>query len=156
MDCGPPGSSVHGISKARILEWVAISFSRGSSWPRSPALQADSLPLSHQGSTWQILFLINGGFPSVYFWINWGSERKDPPVTQAGPGACPTPSCDAPSAHVWLPPTSHWWVQSRGQLGALRTLAQNLPAPQEVSFYEHHGGEGPLWDCWGRRSPACL
>ena len=29
-----PGSSVHGIFQARILEWVAISFSRGSSWPR--------------------------------------------------------------------------------------------------------------------------
>ena len=34
MDCSPPGSSVHGISQARILEWVAISFSRGSSWHR--------------------------------------------------------------------------------------------------------------------------
>jgi len=34
MDCSPPGSSVHGISQARILEWVAISFSRGSSQPR--------------------------------------------------------------------------------------------------------------------------
>ena len=31
MDCSPPGSSVHGISQTRILEWVAISFSRGSS-----------------------------------------------------------------------------------------------------------------------------
>ena len=31
MDCSPPGSSGHGISQARILEWVAISFSRGSS-----------------------------------------------------------------------------------------------------------------------------
>ena len=31
MDCNPPGSSVHGISQARILEWVTISFSRGSS-----------------------------------------------------------------------------------------------------------------------------
>ena len=30
-----PGSSVHGISQAKILEWVAISFSRGSSWPRN-------------------------------------------------------------------------------------------------------------------------
>ena len=30
----PPGSSFHGILHARILEWVAISFSRGSSWPR--------------------------------------------------------------------------------------------------------------------------
>ena len=34
MDCSPPGSSVHGIFQARILERVAISFSRGSSQPR--------------------------------------------------------------------------------------------------------------------------
>ena len=34
MDCSPPGSFVYGILQARILEWVAISFSRGSSWPR--------------------------------------------------------------------------------------------------------------------------
>ena len=34
MDCGPPGFSVHGISQGRILEWVAIPFSRGSSRPR--------------------------------------------------------------------------------------------------------------------------
>ena len=34
VDCRPPGSSVHGASQVRILEWVAISFSRASSWPR--------------------------------------------------------------------------------------------------------------------------
>ena len=34
VDCSPPGSSVHGILQARILEWVAISFSRISSRPR--------------------------------------------------------------------------------------------------------------------------
>ena len=34
MVCSPPGSSVHGIFQARVLQWVAISFSRGSSWPR--------------------------------------------------------------------------------------------------------------------------
>ena len=34
MHCSPPGSSVHGISQTRILEWVVSSFSRGSSWPR--------------------------------------------------------------------------------------------------------------------------
>ena len=34
MDCSPPGSSVHGIFQAWILDWVAISFSRGSSWPK--------------------------------------------------------------------------------------------------------------------------
>ena len=48
IDCSLPGSSVYGISQARILEWVAIPFSGGSSQPRdqtrSPALEADSLP----------------------------------------------------------------------------------------------------------------
>ena len=34
MDCSPPGFSVHGILQARILEWVAMPFSRGSSQPR--------------------------------------------------------------------------------------------------------------------------
>ena len=34
MDCSLPGSSVHGILQARIPEWVAIPFSRGSSWPK--------------------------------------------------------------------------------------------------------------------------
>ena len=34
MDCSLPGSSLHGILQARILVWVAISFSRGSSLPR--------------------------------------------------------------------------------------------------------------------------
>jgi len=47
VDCSPPGSSAHGILQARILEWVAISFSRGLPdpriEPRSPALQADAL-----------------------------------------------------------------------------------------------------------------
>ena len=57
MDCNLPGSSIHGILQARILAWVAISFSRGSSPPRdradvplSPALQMGSFPLSHLGS----------------------------------------------------------------------------------------------------------
>ena len=54
IDYSPPGSTVHGILQARILEWVAILLSRGSSWHRNQTLvsciscwQADSLPLSH-------------------------------------------------------------------------------------------------------------
>ena len=57
MDRSPPGSSVHGIFKARILEWVVMPSSRGSSWPRDLDSHLmcllhcrDSLPLSHQGS----------------------------------------------------------------------------------------------------------
>ena len=48
IDCSLPGSSVHGALQARILEWVAMTFSRGSSDPGiqlgSSSLQADSLP----------------------------------------------------------------------------------------------------------------
>ena len=66
MDCNLPGSSVHGIIQAKILEWDAISSSRGSSRPRNwahisyvscigrwilttepPGKQADSYPLYH-------------------------------------------------------------------------------------------------------------
>ena len=46
--CHPMGYTVHGILQARLLEWVAFLFSRGSSQPRSPALQAHSLPAGPQ------------------------------------------------------------------------------------------------------------
>ena len=56
MDCNPPDSSVHGIFQTRMLEWVAISYFKESSWPRdwtipsvSPALQEDSLPAEPSG-----------------------------------------------------------------------------------------------------------
>ena len=63
MDYSLPGSSVHGIFQARVLEWVAISFSRrdlaisfsirdlpnSGIEPRSPALQANSLPFELRG-----------------------------------------------------------------------------------------------------------
>ena len=48
MDCNLPGSSIHGILQARVLEWVAISFSGDlpdlQIEPGSPALQAEALP----------------------------------------------------------------------------------------------------------------
>ena len=54
MDCSPPGFSVHRIFQARILEWIAIFFSSGSSWSRiwirSPTLWAGSLPCQTQGN----------------------------------------------------------------------------------------------------------
>ena len=54
MDCNLPGSSVHGIFQARILEWVAISFSRGSSPPRD----------------WTQISCIAGGF-----FANWATRE---------------------------------------------------------------------------------
>ena len=63
MGCSPPGSSVHGILQARILVWVAICFSRGSSWPRD--------------QTW--IYII--GRKTLYHWATW----------EAHPAAHPAP-----------------------------------------------------------------
>ena len=59
MDCSLPGSSVHGIFQARVMEWIAISFSRGSSWPRnqtrvSRIVGRHFYHLSYQGSSLNI------------------------------------------------------------------------------------------------------
>ena len=78
VDCSPPGSSVHGILQARILKWVAISFSRGSSQPRiKPCLlhllhwQAGSLPLA---PTWKPL-----NRNKIYFFFKRKFEKQSPP-----------------------------------------------------------------------------
>ena len=52
-DYRPPDSSVHGILQARILGWVAIPFSRGSSQPRLL-----NLDLLHCSWTWKMLYII--------------------------------------------------------------------------------------------------
>ena len=71
MDCGPPGSSVHGIPQGRRLEWVAVPSSRGSSWPRvkpvslmSPALAGGVFTTS---ATWGRLpwCLVNYTLPGL-------------------------------------------------------------------------------------------
>ena len=76
-DCSPPGSSVHGNFQARILEWAAISSSRGSSQGSNLRLQCllhwqvDSLPLSHLGSPswWQIREKLNE--TCAWGWRDW-------------------------------------------------------------------------------------
>ena len=68
MDCSPPGSSVHGISQARILEWVAISSSRGSSWPR------DQTYVSCIGR--QILYLWTTREAPDFTWFHWFSYLR--------------------------------------------------------------------------------
>ena len=78
MGHSPPGSSVHGILQARILESIPMPSSRGSSWlktePVSPALQADSLQLSHQGSpimTWYIILFFSSSYLDLVCFHNF-------------------------------------------------------------------------------------
>ena len=57
MDCSPAGSSVHGISQARILEWFAISFFRGSSWAKDgncvPCVSCIGRQILYHCATWE-------------------------------------------------------------------------------------------------------
>ena len=102
MDCSLPGSSIHGILQARILEWVAFPFSRGSSQPRDPT------QISHiegrlftrwatreANSTWIFLYspgcrralLPDSGLLSMsaaprvlyFWWVCWGMWAQHPP-----------------------------------------------------------------------------
>ena len=77
LDCSLPASSVHGISQARILEQVGISFPRGPSQTRDQSLlhwQVDSLLLSHLGSP----FLTSqqpGNFPRSSPHLYWVGQN---------------------------------------------------------------------------------
>ena len=63
MDYNLPGSSIHGILQARILEWLPFPSSQDlpnpGIKPMSPALEADSLPLCHLGYYSYLLLLLN-------------------------------------------------------------------------------------------------
>ena len=71
VDCSPPDSSVHGILQARILEWVPMPSSRGSSWPRdrtcislpTPVLAGSFFTSS---ATWEVCHLILHTFTNDY------------------------------------------------------------------------------------------
>ena len=87
MDCSPPGSSVHGILRARILEWVVIPFSRGSSWPRNGThiswVSCIGRQIPYHWITWEALIM-------TYFRVFWNNytnstERSLIPFIQLSP-----------------------------------------------------------------------
>ena len=109
MDCSPPGSSVHGISQARILEWVAISFSRGSSWPRDRshvfALSGGFFTIEPPGKplgSRACVVLVNTPLPCSEPDVSWAGCF--PPLPTPGPAQlqqCPLPFHVLPSISVW-------------------------------------------------------
>ena len=103
MDRSPPGSSVHGILQARILEWVAVPSSRASSWPgdrtrlshRHLHWQAGSAPLTPPGKphlvcVWRVL----SAQSCLTLWdpVNWSPPGSPPcgdsPGKNPGVGGC--------------------------------------------------------------------
>ena len=102
MDCSLLGSSVHVILPGRKLEWVAMPSSRGSDQgikPASPALQENSLLLSH-GETKYI-----HQFSSVQFSLSLVSDSLQPQESQHARPPCPSPS---PGVHSDSCPSSQW------------------------------------------------
>ena len=79
MDCRPPGSSIHGIFQARVLEWVAISFSRGSS--SNPGLlhcRQMLYCLSYQGADYEEKGASRCLMPKVFQKDNVDLSQKPP------------------------------------------------------------------------------
>ena len=99
MDCSLPGSSVHGIFQARILEWVAISFSRGSSQPR------DWTQVSHivgrrftLWATREVQTAVGTVRTTVYRPFQCGAKEL----------------CFQSLTHTWSPGTNSWICSPRG------------------------------------------
>ena len=98
MDCSLPHSSVHGIFQARVLEWVAISFSRGSSWPRDRTQV--SCIVGRCFTIWA------SQFSSVQFNHSVMSDSLRPHELQPTRPPCPSPT---PRVYSNSCPWSRWY-----------------------------------------------
>ena len=115
MDYSPPGSSVHGILQASILEWIAILYSRGSPEPGieiSLALQADSLPSKPRGKPYERLKrdqLLSSCLRKLGTSMGWPDVQDAWLVpSEAGRG------CGAESAQEWEQEMGcAWWRKTK-------------------------------------------
>ena len=162
MDCSLPVSSAHGISQAKILEWVAISSSRGSSQPRgwtciyqicldSPySCASQSLvinPYLHPLSInhlWFCWFYFSGWTPTDKMGLQvWEVQRRTQTITMSHLINFPPPSisqlcfppCEGASfCRLVLP---MWW--GRWPLNALESHLPNQAKQKDTSFFPTEG-----------------
>ena len=141
VNCSPPGSAVHGIPQARILEWVAISFSRGSSWSRefmSPAWQADFLALSHQRRPFEAYMPVQnrlshlGLHSKTTYLLPLHFLSSSARIHCRPPGEC----SHCPSFSVFLSRSSIGWFHLYPQHRALKktNLTQSWTANQKTAL----------------------
>ena len=141
-DYSPPDSSVYGILQARILEWIAILFSRGSSWPRDWAqvfshCQQILHQLSHKGIPWERCQLIHVegimeieksllGYHHILDWFRqklFVSDGTESPCNVGDPSLIPGSGRCIPWRRAWLPTP----VFLPGELHGQRSLAGYSP-----------------------------
>ena len=108
MDCSPPGSSVHGILQAWILEWVACPFSRGSSQPRD----------------WTRVSCIAGRFFTMWTTRETRTLQYTTPKLTLGTSGVTPPVQASTSCFPFLPKNGSvsWQSLSRGQLVATQNF----------------------------------
>ena len=127
MDCSLPGSSVHGILQARILEWVAMPCSRGFSWPR------DRTCISYVSCI---------GRQVLYHYHTWESQRRFQfsSVAQSCPTLCNPINRSTPGLpvhHQLLESTQthvHWVGDAIQPSHPLSSLS-----PPALNLYQHQG-----------------
>ena len=140
MGYSPPGSSVHGIFQARILEWLAIFYFRGSSRPgikptslMSPALLADSLPLCLLGKPQnsEMTFLVIRKFsPRTRRVVSGSLEPVFP--QPANPSKTHGTQLDVP----WSLATS-CWVPLTSDPACMFTVSTHSPTIKHLSAHHH-------------------
>ena len=128
MDCSPPGFSVHGISQARILEWVAISFSRGQySLPRDrTCISCIGRWVLYHLATWEVLIC-----HSVQFSRSVVSDSLQPHELQHARPPCPSPT---PGVQWDSHPSSQWCHPAiSSSVVPFSSCPQSLPASESFS-----------------------
>ena len=124
MDCSLPGSSVNGIFQARTLEWVAISFSRGSSLPK------DRTQVSCTASRFSTIWATREAHGTRYFLPYYASHFADGKT-------------EAERYIVWG--MLQGWEQTQVHLGLLSTVVQHSPGSPWKCFNELTVSSAWIW-----------
>ena len=146
MFCSPPGSSVLGISQGRTMEWVAISFSRGSSWLR------DGICISNSASGFFTTSHLGSPFVTLYRGGNWhfGNRglRGSTPNKKRKLKFKPRSHMDwmfvAPQIHGLKPysPATCWFLRWGCKEVIRIQNIQKWSPPDEMSTFISRGREG--------------
>ena len=131
MDCNLPGSSVLEILQARILEWVAIFFSRESSQPRDQT-QVSGLAPAAVSQRWAILTVSVLGFLAK---IKWWLRRKAPVYNVGDLGSIPG-SERFPGRRKWQPTPVFLPRKSHGQRSLVHGVAKSKELDTHYQFIE--------------------
>ena len=118
MDCSPPGSSVHRIFQARVLEWAAISLSRGSSQPR------DQMQVSCITDRCFTIWATREAFAQVHVYCNCDAVQPSHPLTVSSAFDFSQHQGLFPASGTF--PVSHLFVSDEQNTGA-PTSASVLP-----------------------------